>query len=307
MSRTVSLPIRRPIIVHHMAALDDCPAPPNSVAAIHACLDADAEFVEVDITALADGDYLLVHEPQLEAETNGHGAVADCTAAHARELFITQRGAVTPYRVALLSEVVQLFLVHAGAARLQLDFKNVVPFTSDEPLRRLLTLVAPLGERVLVSTDADWQLRRLRVLAPWLALGFDIMSYMDWETAHKLRDPREYPKRRGAYGYYDDHPLAEARVWTTAEYLADRCETLMGLVPSVSTFYVRHTFLVQSLDDGFNWAEALHRRGIKLDAWTMDVTHPIAVDNARRLFEAGVDQFTTNTPRALARLLGDGG
>jgi glycerophosphoryl diester phosphodiesterase len=323
MSHMSTLPIRPPLIVHHMAALDDMTVPQNSLEAIAACLAAGAAVVEVDITALADRDYLLVHERRLESETSGRGLVAECTLEHARLLTIGGRGYSSAYAVPLLSDVVRLISAHPGASHLQLDFKNEEPFTSDEPLRRLLGLIEPLGSRVLVSTGADWQLRRLRRLAPWLALGFDPMGYLDWEPAggtpqvsradvpttgsrepaSRMRDSDEHPRRYGVYGYYDDHPLAAMRGWSTADYLADRCESLMGLVPDVSTFYLRHTLLAQSLVDGFNWAEALHRRGIRLDAWTMDVTNPAAMANAPRLWAAGVDLFTTNTPRALAQLL----
>jgi glycerophosphoryl diester phosphodiesterase len=297
------LEISSPTIVHHMAALDNQTAPPNSLEAISACLDMGAAFIEVDVTALADGDYLLVHDEELESETNGRGAVATCTSAQARELFYKEHGVVTQYHVPLLSQVVQLF-EHAGTpTRLQLDFKNVYPLPSDEPLHRLVNLIEPLRDRVLVSTGADWQLRKLRHIAPWLLLGFDIMYYIDWEPLDHVRDPRAFPKRRGAYGYYDDHMLALEKLWTTAEYLNDRCESLMGLVPDVSVFYIEHNLLAQSLRDGFNWASALHERGIKLDAWTMDTTNPLAVENAKTLYAAGLDLFTTNTPLAMAQLL----
>jgi len=74
-------------------------------------------------------------------------------------------------------------------------------------------------------------------------------------------------------------------------------------VPGISTFYIDHKLIAQSLADGFNWAEALHTRGVKLDAWTLDLGNPVADANARRLLEAGVDQFTTNTPIALTTWL----
>ncbi len=197
----------------------------------------------------------------------------------------------------------QLFQNSRAHTRLQLDFKNVIPLPNDEPLHRLIKLIEPLGERVIVSSGADWQLRKLRKIAPRLMLGFDAMWYIDWQPERKTRDPRTFPKRRGAYGYYDDHMLATERHWTVAEYLQDRCESLMALVPDVSAFYLEYPLIAQSLEDGFNWAESLHARGIKLDAWTLDVTNPIAVENAAKLLQAGVDMFTTNTPRALARLL----
>jgi glycerophosphoryl diester phosphodiesterase len=295
-----SLPVRPPIIVHHMAALDQIDAPQNSLEAISASLVAGAAIIEVDITALASSDYLLVHDPVLESETSGSGPVGLCTPAETRALTIKKGGALTSYHVPLLSEVVPL--IANSSARLQLDFKNEIPLPTDEPLHRLVNLIAPLGERVLVSTGADWQLRRLRRIAPDLRLGFDVMAYIDY-TPPGQRDPDDLLKRVSAYGYYDDHPLAQMRHWPAADYLRDRCESMLGLVPGVSTFYIRHTLLAQSLDDGFNWAECLHQHGITLDAWTMDVTNPVAVANAPRLLGAGVDMFTTNTPLALAKLL----
>ena len=65
----LTIPI--PTIVHHMAALDDHSSPPNSLEAIQTNLQAGTGFIEVDINALSQGDYLLVHENALEAETSG--------------------------------------------------------------------------------------------------------------------------------------------------------------------------------------------------------------------------------------------
>jgi glycerophosphoryl diester phosphodiesterase len=302
MVHQVQLPIRPPVIVHHMAALDGR-HPPNSLEAITACLEGGAAFVEVDITALADGDYLLVHEPQLAEETTGRGPVSALSSADAANLKIRWNGQPTSCVVPRLSQVVARFQAYPGRSRLQLDLKNVIPFGTDEPLERLVSLIRPLGERVVVSTNADWQLRRLRALAPWLDLGLDIHFYLEWRGNRQPSNPAAYPRQRGAYGYWDDHPLAQTRHWPTAAYLSDRCGMLAGLVPGLSTFYISHSLLVQSLDDGFNWANALHQRQIKLDAWTLDTTNPRAVAHAKRLYEAGVDQYTTNTPRELAQRL----
>jgi glycerophosphoryl diester phosphodiesterase len=292
------LPLSPPLIVHHMAAPHDL-YPPNSFEAIRACLDQQVAFIEIDITALKADDYLLVHDPVLEHETNGSGQVGETTVESARLL----KYQATNYSVTLLSDVVRAFLDQGGQTRLQLDFKNVLPMTEDEPLRRLVRLIEPLGERAIVSTGADWHLRRLRKLAPWLDLGFDVHFYIDWRSAEEAIDPRIPPFHLGAYGYWDDHILARQRYWPTAGYLAERCNNLVDTVPSISTFYIDHKLIAPSLDNGFNWAEALHARGVKLDAWTLDIGNPQAEINARRLHAAGVDQFTTNTPAALAAWL----
>ena len=74
---------RRPIeIVHHMAA-DEGASVPNSLEAIVACLRADASWIEIDVTALADSDYLLVHDPVLQSETTGLGPVGECSVERA--------------------------------------------------------------------------------------------------------------------------------------------------------------------------------------------------------------------------------
>ncbi|MBL8133362.1 MAG: glycerophosphodiester phosphodiesterase [Anaerolineae bacterium] len=294
---------QQPLIVHHMAALDSSPFPPNSLEAIRLCLEADAPFIEIDVTALAVEDYLLVHDPVLDSETTGVGEVGATRADAAKALSIKHRGAATPYHPALLSEVAALFLEMGGRARLQIDYKNVLPMRDDEPLRRLLRLIEPLGERVLVSSGADWHLRRLRALAPWLDLGFDIGFYLDYRQ--EPGDSRQPPFRLGAYGYYDDHILAGRALQEPAAYLAERCELLLRAIPDVSTWYVSYRMLARSLDDGFDMTAWLHRAGVKMDAWTLDADKPAAVAELPRLKAAGVDQFTTNTPRALAALLKD--
>lgn len=297
----MTLPLNPPVIVHHKAALDASPYPPNSLEAIRASLDAKARFIEIDVMALAADDYLLVHDPVLESETNGQGEVGGTSADAVRGLLIKHNDSVTAYRPPLLSEVISLFREYGGESRLQIDFKNVLPMRDEEPLHRLVRMIQPLGDRVLVSTGADWHLRRLRTLAGWLDLGFDIGFYLDTRT--QPADPRLPPFRVGAYGYHDDHVLSALQMLDTEDYLAERCRILLSGIPSVSTWYVSHLLLAKCLDDGFNMAAWLHQAAIKLDAWTLDADNPVDIANLSRLHAAGVDQFTTNTPLALAALL----
>ncbi len=297
-----NFPFHLPLIVHHMAAPHDV-YPPNSLEAIQECLDTHAPFIEIDVTALAATDYLLVHDPVLQSETTGQGEVSNCKPEQTRQLKLTRNGQPTAYTPALLSEVVDLFVQSGGQTRLQIDFKNVMPMTDNEILHRLVSIIEPLENRVIVSTGADWHLRRLHRIAPWLDLGFDIHFYVDWRLPDDEIDPRVPPFKQGAYAYWDDHVLAFEKHWPTPVYLAERCDNLVDSVPFVSTFYIDHKLIARSLDDGFNWAIALHQRGVKLDAWTLDKGNTVAETNARRLLEAGVDQFTTNTPAEMAELL----
>ena len=290
-------------IVHHKANRDDHNHPPNTLAAIRACLEAGVDWIEIDVTALKDGaDYLLTHDDVLEHETSGTGRVDTVTVDQARTLTIKDR---PDYPAALLSDVVALFSNYDTQTRLQLDFKNVYPFSTDAPLLRFLDIVEPLGERVHVSSPADWQLRRLKHFAPWLDVGFEIMFYFDLRSPKQVYDPPHPPYLLGAFGYYDDSLLAREAIWTEAAYLRDRCTTLLHQVPGISTLYVHHKILARSLDADFNWAQAAQAADVKLSTWTLDVDNPVAVANAPRLRDAGVIQFTSNTPLALAKLLSE--
>ena len=282
-----------------MAALDASVYPQNSLETIRACLEANAAFIEIDVTALQSDDYLLVHDSELEHETSGTGDVGATNVAQVRDLWIKSRDTVTAFHPPLLSEVVALFQQYPNNSRLQIDYKNVFPMPDDEPLQRLIRLIQPLGSRVLVSTGADWHLRWLCHRAPWLDIGFDIGFYLDYRT--EPADPRQPPYQLGAYGYHDDHILAKMQVVPSAQYLAERCEIFLCDVPDASIWYVDHHLITRCLKDGFNMADWLHQRGVKLDAWTLDVGK-VPDPDLLRLRDAGIDQFTTNTPLALSAL-----
>lgn len=292
-------PLHPPAIIRHMAAHDGR-FPPNSLEAIRTCLEEAADCIEIDVAALADGDFAVVHDLDLDSETTGHGKAAHCSSAEARELRLklpNERS--SSYRLPLLSDVVALMLQHPGKTRLQIDLKDVDPYKTSEPAERLARLLEPLGDRVIVSSQADWQIRRL---PPWLDLGFDPGFYLAWYPATDV-DAVGPPYRLGAYGYLDDHPLAARRTVSSRRYLSERCEVLLALVPGISTMYVYHGMLSRSLGDGFNWAEALHRASVRLVAWTLDTHRPGTAEQVRLLRDAGVDFFTTDTPAALAALL----
>lgn len=296
---------QQPVVVHHMAALENSPYPQNSLEGIRALLEGGAAFIEIDVTALAADDYLLVHDPILDNETSGEGEVSTTMPDEIAVLFIrTRDGEITSYRPPLLSEVVALFGDYGyrnHETRLQIDYKNVFPMRDDEPMRRFLRLIEPLGDRVLVSSGADWNLRWMRRNAHWLDIGFDIGFYLDYRD--KQGDSLLPPFSRGAYGYHDDHVLSKLALLSPAQYLAERCEVLLNTLPEASTWYVNYRLLMRALDEDFNMAEWLHEHGIKMDAWTLDVGK-VPDETILRLRDAGVDQFTTNTPLALGQLLG---
>ena len=283
-----------PLLVHH-AANRGYDYPPNSLAGLRHCLEAGARVVEVDINPLRDSDFVLLHDGLLENRTDGSGSVYATTADQVRSMHYTQRGVVTSERVGLLSEAVSLIQDYVHFQELQLDLKEDVPLT-DAILRRLLQIVEPVKERVRVTSGADWALRRLRALDADLPLGVDPLLYLEIKS-HGEKVP---PFRLGAYGYWDDHPLASRRWGTSADYLAARAEALWAQAPADAVWYIRAALLARALDDGFDWIAYLHAQSALVDAWTLDVHKAGHLELAQRLISAGVDRITTNDAPRLA-------
>ena len=159
----------------------------------------------------------------------------------------------------------------------------------------LFDLIAPVKERIIVTAGEDWNLRLLHRADPDLAIGFDPGRYIGWSHDG---EPDFLPRTRGAYGYFDDHPLAIGRTEAPADYLRARMEAFAFQCPASREMFLDHRLLLQMLDDGFNPAKWLHERGSEVTAWTVDYKDVTSVHVAERLIAAGVDRITTNTPLA---------
>jgi len=291
------------MLIHH-AANRRHGRPAGSESAVRACLDAAARVVEIDITPLADGAFVLLHDERLEDATDGQGIVAQVTAEQARGIHYRQGGTVTDEPIGFLDQVIPLITAAPDLVELQLDLKEHSLLT-DKALADLLRLLQPVKERVRITSGADWAIRRLRGLDPGLPLGFDPLLYVEIGCGEEETDPTQPPFRVGAYGYADDHPLA-SRVWgASADYLAARAEALWAQAP-VEMWYIRAALLARALDDGFDWIAYLHARGAAVAAWTLDPDQPHHVHLARLLLERGVDRITTNDAPRLAAMLGGG-
>ncbi|MGD2206470.1 MAG: glycerophosphodiester phosphodiesterase family protein [Anaerolineae bacterium] len=297
----IQYPTSHTLLLIHHAARRQHAHPPNSLRALRTCLDADARAVEVDISLLADGCFALLHGPLLERETTGSGPVGSHTAEQVRALRHIWQGEITEAPVGLLSEAIDLLRQHPHCVELQLDLKPDV-FHSNAILSRLAADLQPVRDRVRVTSPADWALRRLRAIDPELALGFDPLLYLELDSG-AAQDPTLPPFRLGAYGYWDDHPLASRRWGEAADYLAARAEALWAQAPADAIWYINARLLGQALDDGFDWIADLHSRGAQVAAWTLNTDQSAEVALARRLAALGVDRITTNDAPALRQAL----
>lgn len=285
---TITTGGRTAMLTCHVATLSG-PLRRNSRAAVRECADAAVPRIEIDIHSLEGPDFIVSHERRLERETTGHGSIGSATP----DAVLAVRFLDDPDdRPALLSEIVEM--MRGSRTQLQLDLKDWRPLRDDR-LRVLLELIAPIKQQVIVSAGEDWNLRLLHRADPDLAIGFDPGRYIGWSHDG---EPDFLPRTRGAYGYFDDHPLAIGRTETPAGYLRARMEAFAFQCPASQEMFLDHHLILQMLDDGFNPAAWLHEHGSEVTAWTVDYAGVDSLRDAQRLIAAGVDRITTNTPLA---------
>lgn len=229
------------------------------------CYEQGATRIEID-ALLIEGDFIVAHDRP-------------------------RRGA----RLLRLSDLLTVVRGSSGATLLEIDAKDLLPWPG-VAAERLARLVDPVRDRVIVTSPADWNLRRLLRSDPELPIGFDPQLHLDW-----TRDPEPLAPPRGAYGYLDAHPLSRRRALPTAEYLRERFEEVVRIVPGARELHLRLAFFERMLRDGFDDAVAiLHGAGALANVWTLDAGTPRWRERFRRAVDAGVDVVTTNTPRELA-------
>jgi len=276
----------------HTCHLDGGP-PGNSLAALRACLDAGVEELEVDVCALADGELLVAHGPDLARETTGRGLAGQIDSRAAGALRFVGHGRATEHRVPLLRELLAELGGAVGAAdrsapgarpRLQIDLKDerMPPAVLDALARQ----IEPFRDRLVAGSGCAPSLRGLRARLPGLAVGFDPLLLLDL--------------RGGRYG----GPWAPARADAAA--LGATFERLWAEAPSAGIWYLRAALAARLADDGFDAVGWLGQRGVEVDAWTLDLApgpgkRQWAVDLLRRVAALGAAQVTTNTPLAWLR------
>jgi glycerophosphoryl diester phosphodiesterase len=261
----------------------------NSPLAIAECASEGVLRTEIDVRALRDGEFVVLHDDRFDRVTDARGLVREATAVEA-----TRSRFKDGSHPLLFSEAIELIATSEYPLRIELDLKDLAPYTGAQA-DALVRAVQPLKERGHFSCPADWNLRRLLAIDPTLLVSLNPHCYIDTEFDDDVRLPI------GAYGYRDAHPLARERVSTTAEYLGDRLGGIMRLVPGIIEAHVRIGMFERMLDDGItDAAEIFHSLGLKLDIWTLDADTPKWRERFARFVAAGADIVTTNTAPALA-------
>jgi glycerophosphoryl diester phosphodiesterase len=241
-------------------------APENTLEAFRLGIEAGAGGLELDVHMTLDGEIVVIHDPTVDRTTDGTGSVAEMTLGDLRRLdagyrFSPDGGSSYPYRGAgvRVPTLTELYEEFPEAS-LNIEIKEAQPGIEEAVLR--IVRGAAAEERTLVVSNRHGVVRRFRRL-----------SDGEISTGASRREITEF------------YLLCRGRLegLRRPDY-----DALQVPVEHRGTRVITQRFV-----------EAAHRRGVRVDAWTINEPGEM-----RRLLDLGVDTIMTDRPGELDRVLG---
>jgi glycerophosphoryl diester phosphodiesterase len=173
-----------PLVVAHRGASAD--EPENTLRAFDAAVAAGADAVEFDVRMSADGHAVVIHDPEVDRTTDGHGLVRDLTLEGLKRLRVRS---VSRERMEIPTLIEALSLLSSRVA-IDVEIKNLPGEPDHEPdaeaaveaTFRALDGAGFVGA-VLISSFNPRSIARSRVLAPEVPTGLLAVGAMPLEDA----------------------------------------------------------------------------------------------------------------------------
>lgn len=290
----VGHPLLRPVVFGaerviccHRATLTGLQTP-NSLDAIAECVRAGVPRLEVDVRFLADDTMAVFHDSDLDHETLASGPIGAETRSsisRVRHSHGRETGICT------LEDVVEMMVGTETVLQVDLKPLSLLP---DRQLQLLEHAIEPLEQRVLVGSQAHWNLRRLRS-AP---VAFD--PWLQFRYQPERRSTINAPHTLGLYGLWDDAPVAVSPFFGPAEYIETRIDDIASLLPRASEWMVDIATILHIASLGVPLGESLALRGVTLAAWTLTEASGDPAVVLEQLFRAGTTTVITDIPLAAA-------
>lgn len=145
-------------------------SPENTIANLEIAIEKGFDVYETDVQRTRDGHFVIVHDPTLERETDGTGAVANLTLAEVKKLRKRYRdGSLSEESVATLEE-----LLEAGKGRIR--FKPDLKTGIIDHFPELAKLIVDLGMTDEVFLRTGW--KDADVIAEYFAAGVPKVEVM---------------------------------------------------------------------------------------------------------------------------------
>jgi len=218
--------------------------------------------MEVDLRAIKTQEFLCLHDATCERETNGQGHVADLRLAEARQLLMRdETGTVTTHHPLLFGELVEKMRHADVGALMQLDFKDDIHRLSAGHLDFFRESLTHCAERFVLSCDNVAGMRLLAKNLSQLKLGYDPCTQ---DALSKLGDPSSF---------------------------VHFAKNTIAAMPEAAYIYLEYPVILAGLDVGVNVVEIFHEQNMKVDAYTLNSSHP-HMTTTREQFLKSVKRFS---------------
>lgn len=219
--------------------------------------------LEIDLHQLACGNFVCLHDPLLENETTGVGFVASAKSEDIIQLQMLEAPNEVPLLFDQVVKILESISFHSEFL-LQLDLKGSI---TEDGINQLALLVSPVADNIIVGGNNWSSIVKLATIIPNIKLGYTL--------------PGHFKGDQSAWNNFIEHHMNEASL--------------------AQTLYISWDLFTDSVDDGINLVEKLKKKNFIVDCWTVNLGHHSCKD-LRVILESGIDQITTNTPIALARM-----
>lgn len=224
--------------------------------------------MEVDLQALADGSFAVLHDADLSGETDGFGPVAQATAEQLATLRIKgqDRAPLTSDRMASLARTAH------PEALLQLDMKNTREDVSAAHIAHFAHHFAPLAPNLIASGASDALIAALAAAVPGMKCGYD--------PTDALAEEPSLPR------------------------MEQRLLACLRQDPKPDMVYLNWEILIATAASGLDMVALAHAEGVAVDAWTHALQDPLAGFSDAEwhrfvcLLDLAPDQITTDSPVA---------
>lgn len=173
--------LNRPLIFAHRGA--SRVAPENTLPAFEAAIRLGADGVELDVQYSSDGRLMVIHNPTLEATTNGSGRVSAHTFEELRSLDAGSHFGpeFAGTRIPILDEVLELL---KGKLLVNIELKAMDLASGLGADVVAVVRAHGMADQVVISSFNPFALRRAKMAGPEiecaLLLAADLPAWMRW-------------------------------------------------------------------------------------------------------------------------------
>ncbi len=219
--------------------------------------------LEIDLQQLACENFVCLHDPLLESETTGIGLVKSVKSEDIIQLRMLETPNQAPLLLDQIVEILKSISLHPKFL-LQLDIKGSI---TEDGINLLASSISPIANSIIVGGN-DWSsIVKLADIIPNIKLGYTL--------------PDHFSGNQNTWNNFIENSTHEALL--------------------AQTIYLSWSLFTDSMADGINLVEKLKAQNFIVDCWTIDPEYHSCRD-LQSVLELGIDQITTNRPRALVRM-----